>query len=177
MKETNQKIINIPEKKFRENIWDYVGEWILSQSYDAQEDKIYFEYEIKTVKVVEKGVDFVFGFRIPNTNKYCELKPAELIDKLERELKAVTDRLKKGEITSMETLDLQKELTKDFGIHAFQLEEEYIFKMLYSMKYPSFLGSFYKPEAWVAWTTPGAGEKITKVEFIDDGVEFTIVKL
>ncbi len=75
----------------------------------------------------------------------------------------------------MKFSELSKKARAEVGdIHVVSLTAGEIHSLIHHLRFPSFLGSFFKPDAYVE---PGAGLKITKVELTNDGVEFTMLRV
>lgn len=129
--------------------------------------------EIKEVELTDHGVEFTF-FKEEVWKKFQETSPAELKARGEAALNAIRDRVKSGEITATEAVSLMEKEPHSSGIEVFILDEDFILRLIHNMRFPSFWGSFFKVESWAE---PGAGQKITKVELTNDGIEFTIVKV
>ena len=132
--------------------------------------------EIKEVEFTDRGVEFTF-FEDEVLKKHKGASPAELAKlkaRGEAALNAIWDRARRGEITYTEATDFAAQEAHSRGIKVSILDEDFILRLIHNMRFPSFWGSFFKPEAWVE---PGVGQKITKVELTNDGVEFTIMKV
>ncbi|MFC2062746.1 hypothetical protein ACFLS8_02220 [Chloroflexota bacterium] len=78
-------------------------------------------------------------------------------------------KYKRGEITATEYMFIDNAAFKGFKFVS--LDEEGLLGLIHKIKFPSFMGSFYKPEAWVE---PGVGQKLSKAEVTDNGIEFTV---
>ena len=82
----------------------------------------------------------------------------------------MTASYKRGETSVMEYHDLMGKALGDFELVS--LHEEDMLTLLHKIRFPSFWGSFFKVGMWAE---PGAGQKITKVEVTDEGIEFTVI--
>lgn len=150
--------------------WHYVYKSLLGEDNPHQDwgARLLRYGEIKEVRLIHNdlrlsdGDEVQFGDEIEFTICSPEVQPAELVElraKKESAALAVIARYRRGEITSLETLHLEfakvERGSSDFK--DFSIEVDYILG--------SHLGRL-----------PHAGEKITKVELANDGVEFTMVR-
>ena len=164
VKEKTLDVFTIPESELR----DYFNR--------TEFDYSLVNGEIKEVELTDHGVEFTF-FEYEFLEKHKWPSPAELKKlkaKGEAALNAIWNRVRNGEITSLKGVELAEKEPHSKGIRVFIFEEDYILRLIHKMRFPSFWGSFFKPEAWAE---PSAYRKITKVELTDDGIEFTIMKV
>jgi hypothetical protein len=144
--------LSITLQDLRRNLADYVGEWILSP-----------EYEIKKVRLTtQNAVIFVFSLK---------QVPLETIEKIDSETKLSAERVIKGEIASMENLDWYKKEKERIGLKVFNLDADYIFKLIKKVKFPPTGTSISKPESWV---DTNAWKKIQNVEFTSEMLILTV---
>jgi hypothetical protein len=166
VKKTQLDVYTIPEKALRKYLYEKL--WV----YTPPE-----VWEIKEAELTDNGIQFTFCFTQPydQWKKFQGIYHADLRLKLD---KAFGDRFAKArnrEIDIIEATDLNAQEMYTSGIQVIRWGEDEIFKLIYDMKYPSFWGSFFKPEAWLGSRNASIDRKITKVELIDDNVEFTMV--
>ena len=156
-------IITVPEKELRDYL--YIENWI----------DVPPEFgEIKEVELIDDRIQFSFCFTQPwsNWKKFQGVRPAEVKRRLETRVEEWRQKALRGEISLMDATEKMGQDMHDSGIKVIALDEDYIFTMIYNMRFPSFWKSFFKLEYW---GEVGFHQKFTKVELTNDGVEFTIV--
>lgn len=148
--------------------WHTVYKWLLGGDNPHRDwgERLLRDGEIKEVRLVHNdlrlsdGDEVQFGDEIKFTICSPEVQPAELAElraKQDMALGALFARARRGEISSWEATNLAEDMDCS-SFKEFYIEAHYILG--------SHLGRL-----------PRVGEKITKVELTNDGVEFTMVRV
>ena len=165
MREERLEVITVPTKELLEGL---ANGWIDFPTHYG---------ELIDIEVTADGKPVRFVFTEPwlslekNTGEMRTHYRAKL-EMARKKLKEIDAKYHCGEVTIEEWVDLtRKELD---GFKVVGVDESGMLELIHKIRYPSFWGSFFKPQAWLE---PGVCKKITKVELTSDGVEFTISEM